>query len=279
MNKVFFDSLAINHDLVRNIFGLDFYLKSLNDTLSVEDVIEANKVLMLYMYGEEITNLIFKCDVEAINKIKDKHVTLQDIPDKLDLKRYGVLLIRPEVYGLISKYEEWICKNGLKIVSCVETSINYLEYWDMYFANLINYKFRYDSSTRAFNYVNRTLMLIIVEFKNNESGIVNDLLVKNKGKPGLYEVGSLRGEIAYNAFQEFVTDGGKNFLERARIELDPIGMYRKLSREEITFDAYHREVDLPILFYATPAVHVPDTAELSKHVAILLKNNFEILIT
>lgn len=58
--------------------------------------------------------------------------------------------------------------------------------------------------------------------------------------------------------------GENEFTSEANITLDPIGMYRVITRELIDYDKAHEIAELPLLFYAGQAVHTPDDDEIEK---------------
>lgn len=274
VRKIILASLADNHDFVRKIFGNDFYKRSIEDTLRTEEVLEANVTLMKCLYGEEVTGLLLRRDVAALNNLYKPEREMNVEFKSYKKEEIGLVLIRPESYEYIDDYREWIYANGMEIVAEVETTLNFMEYWNMYFAELMDYEARHDFPTRTLNYINHKLMAIIVRKPFVSGDTVSDFLTFKKGKQGIYMQGTLRGEIAYNAFEKFVEDDGRGLVREARIELDPIGMYRKLAREEIESDYAHRCASLPILFYAGQCVHVPNQDELMKHLHILLKDKF-----
>ena len=69
MERINFSTLEKNHELIKHIFGNDFYTKSLNDTLTTSEVLEANEELLRYQVGEYIANLIHSRNVPQINEL------------------------------------------------------------------------------------------------------------------------------------------------------------------------------------------------------------------
>lgn len=278
MRKIILTSLADNHDFVRKIFGNDFYRRSLEDSLNTEEVLEANVVLMKQLYGEEITGLLLNRNVARLNKVYGFKQNMQMEFAKYKKEEIGLILIRPESYEIIDEYRKWIYDHKLEIVAEIETTLSFMEYWNMYFSELMDYEARHDFPTRTQNYINRKLKAIIVRKAVSNQETMSDFLTMKKGKQGLYIPGTLRGEVAYNVFEKYTEDKGRGLIRNVRIELDPIGMYRKLAREEIESDYAHRCATLPILFYAGQCVHVPNQSELVKHLRILLKDDFNMIL-
>ena len=179
----------------------------------------------------------------------------------------GLIVIRPEALWFEKEILKWLEERKIMIIDSYYTSIDFWLHWYLYFMNLYGFEDRCDFPTRILNYNNQKLHAFIVKFspdaaRENE---IKKYLADTKGISGLFQKGSLRGEVAYNAFQKVIINCGKSLIREARIALDPIGIYRKISVGDLWCDNDCQKSKQPILFYSGLSVHIPDFKEYHKH--------------
>lgn len=269
MNKVPYYALMKNMEKVKLYFGSEFLEKSYFDKLTVEDSLNANNQLMDIVYGKNVSELIKKREYEEVKKqylaMYKSIIQPKELLDGLDMDKIGIVLIRPETLGLSEQYKHLLQLKGLEIVLEKNLIISFEQYWILYQHGLIHYDCRYDFPTRTFNYAgNECKLLVVTPTKElNLSENTSDYLKKIKGKHGRYTEGTLRGDIAFNGLKDYVTQNN-TFTPEANIILDPIGMYRVITREMVDYDRAHEIADLPLLFYAGQAIHTPDDDEIER---------------
>lgn len=269
MSRVPYYPLEENYSKILRIFGRDFLEKSIQDELTVNDSLEANNYLMDVMYGKEVADLIRKRNYEAVKElylsIYHKKVLPRELIQDININNIGIIMVRPETMGLCDKYEEMIKSKGLQIIFDKTLSVDFEQYWILYQHGLIHYDCRYDFPTRTFNYVYNDCKLFVVatdETKNIE-GSISDYIMSFKGKHGRYTPNTLRGDIAYTGLKNYII-GENTFTESVNIVLDPIGMYRAITRGKIDYDRAHEVATIPLLFYAGQAVHTPEDDEIER---------------
>lgn len=269
MSKNPFYPLQKNQHKIRKYFGNEFLQKSILDKLSIEESLKANDILMDIMYGEEVARLIRNRDYELVKKLYlSMYKTImqpRELLNGLNLDNIGIVMIRPETIGLCDEYKKLLQTKGLDVILEKNIHMNFEQYWVLYQHGLIHYDCRYDFPTRTFNYAGNECKLYVVTNSQNLilSCNVSDYLKSIKGKHGRYMKDTLRGDIAFNGLKDYVI-GENEFTQEANIALDPIGMYRAITRELIDYDKAHEIAELPLLFYAGQAVHTPDDDEIEK---------------
>lgn len=258
-----------NNSKIEEIFGRNFLEKSRKDKLSVEESLEANEYLMEVLYGKELANLIKDRNYEKVKELYlsmySSHILPREITQDINIDEVGIIMVRPETMGLCDKYEELISSKGLQIIFDKVIPISFEQYWILYQHGLIHYDCRYDFPTRTFNYVDNNCKMYVVTSSGNITidGSISDYIRAFKGKHGRYTPNTLRGDIAYNGLKDYIAQ--KNtFVEEANIALDPIGMYRAITRGQVDYDRAHEVATLPLLFYAGQAVHTPEDSEIQR---------------
>ena len=270
LKRIGFSTLEKNADIVKNVFGSTFYNKSLNDTLSLNEVLEANGELLRLHIGEQCAQLVHKRDVVSINNLMWNHQERFELPFKRndDDTHVGIVVVRPEAQWFEDDIILWLEKHDIQVIEYYKTTIDFWMHWYLYFCGFVGiFEDRPDFPTRMLNYDNQMLHAMMVKFKNNSSssqGILK-FLSDRKGTAGLPKEGFIRGEVCFNAFQQIIEDSGKSLIQQARVVLDPIGMYRKIARGESWCDNDNLKSSQVLVFYTGLSVHSPDENEAQKH--------------
>lgn len=276
-----------NSQKIYNLLGADYLKQSAQDTLTTDQVLEANDALSDDLYGTTVSNLVKTRSFQSLDKLSVKALESVSVPessiDATNTNQIGLVVIRPEATGLADKSRELLVNNGLRILLEKTTRINFKQYWSLYSAGLRDPESRYDFPTRTLNYINKDVQILIssgrVDGENNES--ISDFITdKLKGRQGAFSENTLRGHIAYNALKHLVNIDNKSFVTpEANIALDPIGAYRQLVRGKIESDRMHATAQNPLLFYAGQSMHVPDNDEIRRDIRILLSEEEIIKVT
>lgn len=266
-----------NSNLVNDLFGQEYVEASGNDTLSKQTVIEANHTLADHLYGVEIAVLVRARQTAKLNAMyEDTLATVtQSNPNvaKIDSRKMGIVLIRPEVTEIANEYHAMLATKNLQTVYSKDAAISFEQYWGMYHHGLIHPDSYQDFPTRTLNYVTKPLHLIVLTATDEvlQGKSVSEYLHSFKGNQGTPKQGTLRGGLAFTALAACLDMTHVNsFASKTfAVGLDPIGSYRKLVRGNIPSDEMHNTAKIPLLFYAGQGVHVPDDAELMRDLSIL----------
>ena len=262
-----FGSLNNNYDKIREILGEDYLEKSLNDTLTREEFIEANYKIGSFCYGEEVNRLLWERRLDLIYALYKEYLDSLNLEElqEVDFSKLGLILVRPEVYYYREEYRTFLEERDLEVVFEKKIRLDFKEYLLLYYDSFILDDTMYDFPSRTFNYIDNDSYLFVVTSKTKDN--VADYLFSIKGKQGRYEIGTLRGDVSYTLLKDNVHEG--MFIKEAIIPLDPIGAGRMLTRDLIPHDGSHNVSDIPLLFYAGQSVHIPNSKEIKRDMATL----------
>lgn len=266
-----------NSAIVNDLFGRDFAEASGDDALSAGVVMDANHTLADYLYGTEIAAMIRAKKITSLDAMSEENLeaVTQSNPDisRIDSSQVGIVLVRPEAAEIADDYHAMLAGKKLQIVYSKNTSVNFSQYWGMYHHGLIHPDSYQDFPTRTLNYVDKPLHLIVVTATDEtlQGKSVSEYLYSFKGKQGMLEQGTLRGDLGFTALRACLdpTHTDRFVATTFAIGLDPIGSYRHLVRGDIPSDGMHDTADVPLLFYAGQSVHVPDDTEVKRDLSIL----------
>ena len=273
IDKPVYYPLLSNYEKIHRIFGLDFLETSKNDQLSVDEFLEANDILSREMYGNTIASYIKERNVDALDKLY--YNLLSTMPNKLSMNSLnfddiGMILLRPETLGKKQDYIDFLKSLKLQVVLEKKFKICFEQYWILYHHGLKHENSVLDFPTRTFNYIKNDVCLLVLTGDKEKLDVstISDYLFMYKGKHGTYTPNTLRGDIAFNALKQYLVND-YTFIKDANIPLDPIGAYRMLTRNKIDSDGCHQTDDIPLLFYAAQAVHIPNRYEIQKDLNVL----------
>lgn len=227
------------------------------------------------MYGTEVAGLVRNRSIKKLTDlvylIYEQFSDRREIVKSLELNKLGMVLIRPEAIGFSDKYELMLDFLGLKVIFKKTVQLDFSQYWALYHHGLICPDAEYDFPTRTMNYINKNCKLLILYSNNENLYPLADYITSIKGKQGVYNRGTLRGDIAFNELKSIISNEDKNsFLyPEYNLYFDPIGMCRHLVRGNIDSDEAHKIADIPLLFYTGQAVHVPNSNEILNDLSVL----------
>lgn len=269
-----FSALEGNKGKIVDIFGNDFCNKSINDTLPIEESLEANDHLANLMYGKEISELLKNRQMDELEsrytKLYDQIVSSNKELDGLDLSEIGLLLVRPETFARSEEYIKFLENLKLQVLLSKDTTIDFDKYWLLYNHALIIKDTMVEFPTRTFNYILNSCKLLVVTKSdlNKSNDSVSTILSERKGEVGVSSPGTFRGDIGYQLLKEYVI-APNTFTKEANIALDPIGMYRLITRSLVPSDNRHVSATIPLLAFAGQTVHIPNDEEISKDISVL----------
>jgi hypothetical protein len=267
-----------NAEITDTLFGREYTEASANDRVTTNQVLEANETLGTFLYSDEVADLVRRNARQQLDARRVEIIETVALPVRLlkglNLDRLGIVVIRPEAFGLTDESKELLLVNGLTPLVDKTIQINFAQYWSLYGPGLTDPDARYDFPTRTLNYINKDIRVLAVAGDPEKLGAesVSDYITdKLKGRQGSFAVNTLRGDIAYTALKKLISPSGDTFKTPAlTLALDPIGAYRKLVDSDIPSDRTHASADCPLLFYAGQSMHVPDNTEIRLDSRILL---------
>lgn len=266
-----------SHEIDR-LLGHSYTLESGEDTLTTNQVLDANETLAESLYGREVAGFVRNNNTAALDDMRREVIDAVSVTktslNSIDMSRLGMVVVRPEALGLTDMSRQLLARNGLKVALDKTTRINFEQYWSLYGPGLRDPNATYDFPTRTLNYINKDIRVLVVTDSAGHLGSypVSEYMTEHlKGSQGSYSPGTLRGDIAYTALRSLMSDVGDSFITpQANVALDPIGAYRQLVRGNIASDRMHASADAPLLFYAGQSMHMPDSTEISRDMRVLL---------
>lgn len=267
-------TLLNNANKVESIFGKAFLEKSIEDRLSIAECLNANEHIANMLYGSELASLLKNRDLTKIGNLY-RDLTEEVLTPKakelaaIDLDEIGIVLIRPET---VKSKEDYICflrQLKFDIILSKKVVLDFKRYWLLYHHGLIRDDTLFEFPTRTFNYVLNDCHLLVLKKSdiNLSADSASTILGRYKGREGMYAPETFRG-IAFDLLKKYVVSTNK-FSEQANIVLDPIGMYRLITRSLVWSDCRHENATEPLLLFAAQGVHIPNDDEINKDLSIL----------
>lgn len=177
----------------------------------------------------------------------------------------GMLLVRPDMVHIAPEIERFLGEH-FSLLEVSDITVTPEQYWSMYEHVITSKERTYSRLTRAAIYLGSPSRLMVFERQETEKDGVSapDHLFKFKGKQGIEEPGTLRGDIVYKE----AVDVGLHTLNDPQIAhiADPFGAYRKMMRSKI--EGLHSSLEYPLLFYTAVGVHIPDAQEIQRDLAL-----------
>lgn len=267
-----------NLEVITGVFGDEFAEQSASGSLSVDSTLQANEALGELLYGSEVSSLLRAGHITQLGKLAADNLQEVSLPNKalepMDLRTVGMVVIRPEIVELRGDCRDLLVSYGLSVVEEKLIELTFAQYWGMYHHGLVHPDAYHDFPTRTLNYIGKPSHLMIVTAGPDVTqGLTTSdyLTARIKGRQGVSQPATLRGDIAYNALRSSVSRVRKGAFKTPcdTIAHDPVGAYQHLVQGSIRSDGAHNTVDEPLLFYAAQGVHIPDTDEMMRDLSIL----------
>lgn len=257
-------------------FGSEFATKSADNQLMTQEFLDANEALGEHLYGSDIADLVRRQKSDVLNSLHDdvvdQYSERKRAITEINLRKIGMVVVRPELLRMTDDVRSLLEGAGLNVVHQINTQIDFNQYWALYGPGLADPDARYDFPTRTLNYINQDIAVLIATQQNplGDRTVSEEITERLKGRQGSYSEGTLRGDLAFTALNNFVRLDGNGFIDGpSTMALDPIGAYRAIVNGNIPTDRSHANSDVPLLFYAGQGVHVPDDTEIARDLSVL----------
>lgn len=217
------------------------------------------------LFSEEIIDDIFSFhEVPA-------HELSSSVPEYI-----GMLLIRPEMTHITPMFKEFI-DEFYTVCHTEDVEITTEAYWKIYRHDLYRPETLDSRLTRAAIYIGSLCRLVVFKDENHqpmERPVSDKVFSFLKGKQGIYQQGTLRGEVVYNEALNLgfhrIHSTSEEYYVRLSQAIDPFGAYRRLSERP---KGPHAGLNHPILFYTAVGVHVPNAKEVQTDLPIFLSES------
>lgn len=210
---------------------------------------------------------------DATDKIFSDAPTVEPLSESTHIypKKLGMVLIRPDMTPINNAVEGFI-SSRFAITDVQDVTMTPEIYWDIYSEAIISRETRQSRFTRAAVYVNSLCRLIVFEKLDNftpEIATSNQFIAELKGKQGVYQPDTLRGDLVYHA----AIKAGFHTLDNPSVALavDPFGAYRKIERS--TSPHPSKSLLYPLLFFTGVGIHIPNYNEMQRDLALLDRSN------
>ena len=194
---------------------------------------------------------------------RDPQTQVRNIGAELS-QRVGMILIRPDMLHESSTFEN-LLHQRFTLLHTEDVIMTSEAYWGIYSHDMYRTDIMHTRLTRAAMYIGSTCKLIIYADLSEGNYNVADFSRNTlRGNQGVYDPGTLRGEIVYNAGLAL----GLHTLEDDIVAraVDPFRAYRDMAARP---DGAHSSLRYPLLFYTGVGVHVPDGIEITNDLPML----------
>ncbi|OQA52653.1 MAG: Phosphotransferase enzyme family protein [candidate division WS2 bacterium ADurb.Bin280] len=254
---------------IKKVFGKKFLESANSGIITAEESINANINLAKDLYSDHLANLILNHNIKQFEDLSDDNLrkfvseNKSTLSNFLESKGVQFLVIRPEMHHLHQVIEEFLEREGLKIIYSIDKTLSFEQYWAIYKDNLIDKNSFADFPTRTLVYLSgKCRIIVILKSKNVD-------LSKIKGERGVYIPHTIRGDLITKE-SLYLLKGGIVDAKKLYFILDPIGSYRNIVSGDIPSDGIHKEYMYPFLFYAIAGIHTPENDEVRKELQVLL---------
>lgn len=207
------------------------------------------------------TGLFSKESIDAIFGETAYHTPIPGANEKFP-RTIGMLLIRPDMTHISPKVETFI-SDRFEILDVSDITMTPDAYWAMYSDAIIGRETRQSRLTRAAVYINSVCRLMVfgrAEATGQDTPVANQVFTELKGKQGVAQPGTLRGDLVYTAA---VSAGFHNLTSpEVALAVDPFGAYRKITQG--TSSGPYSSLTHPLLFFTGVGIHVPDHNEMQR---------------
>jgi len=248
--------LASNTDQLRLSLGVD------GSKISYEQSMEVGARYLSENYLDKFEDKSFPLNDDD----KKRWDLSQMITEKGDL---GMLLIRPEMYHLQEEVLRFLKRNRFDVVYNTDKKVSPEQYWHMYRDVFYREKAAESLPTRTMVYTGGISRLVVFKSLEGTDKPLPDLFCRDfKGKEGVDGEDTVRGGVVLREALRL----GFNELNDSQIAkaLDPIYALRNIvERSEVGKPHSHLPKDRYLLKYNAVSVHVPDSDEIVRDLAVL----------
>ncbi len=171
------------------------------------------------------------------------------------------VLVRPEMFYKYRDVELFLESRRFEVVAKFFGSINLLQYMVLYEHAFEDPLREPHVRRRAFGYMNKPVCLLLVRRRFCSFSETADFLVgKLKGCAGIYEKGTIRGDLIFQEVSRIIEEGCPEEL----FALDPLMEY-----EYDDGSLYRKKIESK-LHANIHGVHIPEAHEVRKDLAVLL---------
>ena len=123
---------------VENTLGWDFLARSKeNVAFDEKELLLANKKIAEELYGKNLQSALWENNLSEIKRIYGHNVInnileKKRIPKELNMEKYGIVVIRPELMDSLDRCKEFLAEHNLKTVYEKDDIISFDQYWGMY---------------------------------------------------------------------------------------------------------------------------------------------------
>jgi hypothetical protein len=241
------------------------------DCLTIEE--KHDLIVTAFNFGDKFLENIMSENADGLT-----HSTDPEIEEFLaKFNNIGMLIIRPEMYHISAKIENFLNQKGLDILDTFNLPINYKQYLSLYRDVVKNPKAKFSMPTRTLTYTNgESRVIICIDRSPQNYTSLPDKIVKDfKGVGGVLstEKQTIRGSIIY---EEAIKLGFHELLDQTiREAIDPFGVLRLI----VDFPQYQTDlakslaIPLTRLTYNAVSVHIPDQSEISRDMSTILEKD------
>ncbi len=204
---------------------------------------------------------------EAIDCIFGDQVAAAPPAQEVIPPTIGMVLLRPDMVHLEEQAETFLSQR-FTLLDASRVTVTPETYWRMYSDAIIGRESKHSRLTRATVYIGSECRLFTFE---QPLGMPQDIPAADytfsslKGRQGIRQSGTLRGEVVYNGALEAgfhtLTD------HETALAVDPFGAYRKIVAEES--ESPCQDLVHPLLFFTGVGIHIPNHQEMQRDLALL----------
>jgi len=177
----------------------------------------------------------------------------------------GMILVRPDMLHARAKFEQFI-KKRFRVLYSGTVTMDPDTYWKIYEHDFHREETHHTSLTRAALCIGSDCQLIVFRGEQpNSKPLADHVYQELKGVQGVYEPGTLRGEVAYTTAMELGVHHDQVH-QTLRMATDPFGAYRAaVAHRQPTTMVPH-----PLLTFTGVGVHIPNASEINTDLPQLL---------
>lgn len=182
----------------------------------------------------------------------------------------GLALIRPEMFHVRGKMEDFLRKNGFQIVLSDERRVDSRSYGVLYNEAFDIEPAKPSWPTRTIVYLDSPSFLIVFKDPKKRFGnekLANGFFENHKGHEGIKDDRTIRGSVVLEEALRLGFHELKS--EELALALDPFTTLRNIVQRSGQQPHSHLPKKHALLKYNAVSVHVPNTSEIQRDLAIL----------